>query len=357
MTDDASPRGQVALALWEPPFAVHGRRERRPGAPVGGGRGRRPAHRPRRRGRADAGVRALAARRGDGRPGRPAAAGRGRARAGRPGGGLPRRLPARGAARARAGARAAAGCSGCRATNALELGIDIAGLDAVLLAGFPGTRASLWQQVGRAGRGAGDALGVLVARDDPLDTYLVTTPRRCSDARSRRRCSTRTTPTCSAPHLCAAAAELPLTRRRLAVFGAEAPRRGRRPGRRGPAPPATRRAGSGPTAERASDLADIRSAGRPRRCGWSRRSPDGCSAPSTPASAHGTVHTGAVYVHQGETYLVDELDLDERVAVVEPRRPGLLDVGPRGHRHRDRRASTRHQTWGDAPGQLRRRST
>jgi len=62
------------------------------------------------------------------------------------------------------------------ATNALELGIDIGELDACVLAGYPGTIASTWQQAGRAGRRSSESVAVLVARPNPLDQFVITHP-------------------------------------------------------------------------------------------------------------------------------------------------------------------------------------
>jgi len=104
-------------------------------------------------------------------------------------------------------------------TNALELGVDISGLDAVLIAGWPGTRASLWQQAGRAGRAGADGLVALVAREDPLDTYLVHHPEAVLDAPVETTVFDVTNPYVLGPHLCAAAAEVPLTVADCELFG------------------------------------------------------------------------------------------------------------------------------------------
>ena len=209
---------------------------------------------------------------------------------------------------------------GVAATNALELGIDVSGMDAVVMAGFPGTRASLWQQVGRAGRRGSEALAVLVARDDPLDTFLVHHPEALLDRDVEATTFDPANPYVLGPHLCAAAAEHPLREEDLQLFGDRAEEAA---GALGGAGLLRRRStgwhytGSG----RASDLADLRSSGGPmvQLCEHGSGRVVGTV---DAGSAMTTVHTGAVHLVQGVTFLVDELDLDGSVAHVRQEDPG-----------------------------------
>jgi DEAD/DEAH box helicase domain-containing protein len=232
---------------------------------------------------------------------------------------------------------------GLAATSALELGIDISGLDAVLLAGFPGTRAAMWQQLGRAGRRGQPALGVLVARDDPLDTYLVNHPQALLGTPVEAFVFDPDNPYVLGPHLCAAAAELPLTESGptgLDVFGGGA----REAVDALTAAGLLRRRAHGwywTDRRRASDLADLRSTGGPavrlveEDTGRVIGTVDHAAAPSS-------AHTGAVHLHQGETWLVTDLDLAESVATVVATDPGystaareVTDIAVVGeHRHR-----------------------
>src|SRR6266571_4600218 len=95
------------------------------------------------------------------------------------------------------------------ATTALELGIDVGSLDAAILAGYPGTRASMWQQAGRAGRREEGSLAVLVAQDDPLDQYLVAHPADLFERPPEAAVIDPTNPYVLEPHLACAAREQP----------------------------------------------------------------------------------------------------------------------------------------------------
>lgn len=209
---------------------------------------------------------------------------------------------------------------GVASTNALELGVDIAGLDAVVLAGYPGTLASFWQQAGRAGRAAENALVVFVARDDPLDTYLVHHPEAILDRPVETAVLDPANPYVLAPQLACAASEVPLTASELPVFG-------------------------GPAAREVLDALVADKMLRRRASGWywtSRDRPqyevdirgsggeqiavveaDTARLLGTvdPGSACSTVHPGAVYLHQGSSYVVDELDLESGMALVHAEDP------------------------------------
>ncbi len=202
---------------------------------------------------------------------------------------------------------------GLAATNALELGIDISGLDAVLLVGWPGTRASFWQQVGRAGRRGGSALAVLIAREDPLDQYIVGHAETLTGRPVEATVMDPLNPYVLAGHLCAAAAESPLLEAELdGWFGPGAAHLCATLADRG----LLRRRRDGwywTDSSRAVDLVDLRGTpGGPVRVveeGTGR-----LLGTVDPAAAPASVHEGALYVHQGATFEVLSLDLVARVA-------------------------------------------
>lgn len=209
---------------------------------------------------------------------------------------------------------------GIAATSALELGIDVSGLDAVLLAGWPGTVASLHQQAGRAGRSGRDALALFVAADDPLDTYLVHHPDVFFGRPVEATVMDPTNPYVLAPQLACAAAELPLTEDDEALFGP----------------------GMWPLVDSLVERAVLRR--RPTGWYWARddRPGDHVSLRGEGGDdvrivesrtgrvlgtvdgerAHSSVFKGAVYVHQGVSYVSTELDLEDGSAHVVRGNPG-----------------------------------
>jgi DEAD/DEAH box helicase domain-containing protein len=209
---------------------------------------------------------------------------------------------------------------GVAATNALELGVDIAGMDTVIIAGFPGTRAALWQQAGRAGRTGKEATVVLVSRKEPLDAYLFDHPELLFSQPVEATVLHADNPYVLAPHLAAAAQELPLTTADERFFGPlMAPLLDRlcRQGTLRQRPTGWFWTSTG----RAVDAIDLRAA--------AGRSVEIVEADTgrvlgyvDQGAADATVHPGAVYLHQGETYLSEELDTELGEALVRAARPG-----------------------------------
>jgi DEAD/DEAH box helicase domain-containing protein len=201
---------------------------------------------------------------------------------------------------------------GVSATNALELGIDVGLLDCVISVGFPGTVASLRQQWGRAGR-RGHGLAVLVASEDALDQYFMREPRALLGRRVEAAILDHENPRVLDGHVRAAAFEAPLDDRDREVLGDAALERAA-------ALPELRRTPAGyvwagrdyPAARVA-----LRSTG-PESFTVVDASSGTVLGIVEQERAFSTVHEGAIYLHLGESYRVRELDLGARTAVVEP---------------------------------------
>lgn len=203
---------------------------------------------------------------------------------------------------------------GVASTNALELGIDVGGLDAVVTSGFPGTIASFKQQAGRAGRRGQGALVVLVGADDPMDTYLIHHPEALLDKPVENTVFDPSNPYVLADHVVCAAAEKALHWEEIEAWGAERV--------------ASYLLGKGLLKRRPRGIfADLEAAeqirgdvslrgGAAKQVAIVERETGRLLGTVDGSRAVSDVHTGAVYVHQAETYLVEQLDLEENVAWV-----------------------------------------
>ena len=201
---------------------------------------------------------------------------------------------------------------GVSATDALELGIDIGLLDCAISVGFPGTVASLRQQWGRAGR-RGHGLAVLVASDDALDQYFMREPHALLDRSVEAAILDHANPRVLDGHVAAAAFEAPVDDDDRATLGDAALERAPeipelRHTRRGWVWAGTDYpAGRTPLRSTSADPVTVIDASTGAVLGVVE-SERACT----------TVHEGAVYLHLGEQWLVRELDLATRRAIVEP---------------------------------------
>ena len=202
---------------------------------------------------------------------------------------------------------------GLSTTNAMELGVDVGSLDATILTGYPGTIASAWQQAGRSGRRGERSLSVMVARDNPLDQYLMRNPDYFFGKSHESARISPSNPYILKPHLLCAAYEAPLTMADTEFFGPDLlwyaddlvedeyfhvrlERWHLRPETEYPAEKVNIRSVSGAfytlvDSETGAILETV-----------------------SEETAFMQLHPGAIYLHQGESYLIEDLDLSAHTA-------------------------------------------
>ncbi|MFQ5860160.1 MAG: DEAD/DEAH box helicase [Dehalococcoidia bacterium] len=204
---------------------------------------------------------------------------------------------------------------GVVATNALELGIDIGDLDATVLTGYPGSIASTWQQAGRSGRRGEESLSILVGQDNPLDQYLMRHPQTFFGKPTEHALISPENPYILAPHLLCAAYETPLEAADTALFGESLEQR------------AAELVGMGllrsdggrwyldPSITYPAEEVNIRSTSREQYLLLEEETGRVLETLEQ-AAAFLQAHPGAIYLHQGEPYRVERLDLTAKIASV-----------------------------------------
>ena len=201
-------------------------------------------------------------------------------------------------------------------TNALELGIDIGSLDACVLVGYPGTIASLWQQAGRAGRGLDESLVFLIAHNSPMDQYLMAHTEYLFAQNPEQAVVDPDNPHIVVGHLKCAAYELPLSEDAASAYGAYAE-------------PLLELLEEDHFVKRIQDhwywssteypaaAVNLRNIGGAIYTIQDESRGERIIGTMDEVSAFSQLHDHAVYLHAGDTYFVNKLDIEQKVAHVQ----------------------------------------
>jgi len=206
---------------------------------------------------------------------------------------------------------------GVTATTALELGVDIGALDATVLVGYPGTIASTWQQAGRSGRGVGHSLSFLIGLDNPLDQYFMRHPEQLFGRSHEHALLDPRNVYVLLGHLLCAAYEIPLTTQDEEVFGSTFPEAVDRLVKEGRLKRRVNR-WYYPATDYPAQHVSIRALSDKSYQVLDESQGNALLEEVESATAFRRIHPGAVHLHQGEGYLITDLDLRTRVARARP---------------------------------------
>ncbi len=207
--------------------------------------------------------------------------------------------------------------TGVVATNALELGIDIGDLEATVLAGYPGSIASTWQQAGRSGRSQDQSLSFLVAMDNPLDQYFMRHPDSFFQKNFEHALVNPGNPYILRAHLLCAAWECPLGNDDEGIFGSALTRERKVLQGQGILKERNQKWYLSPAIAYPAQAINIRSSSG-QNFNVIDTSTDSLLETVEASVALFQIHPGAIYLHQGESYLITELDLVNRTACAVP---------------------------------------